>query len=264
MRIHNLAIVFYVGCLLLGSLTIGCADGTSESDPSPDLEKRKEKIMEKNVNVSEEALNRKARSTAILTKESVPQLASLPVIETENESKRRTTEEVAERAMALCIVAARGEGMELKMVNQLIKDFRLENALTPAERDFVKQESATELERAQFVWRYECCWVLLWSLGYVDELKRPDSICDVKFLVTLIKDKGRDKFIKDAKLRPQAEILDAADLIYRYHWACVDARINNRNAPAGLDEEIVMERHHALNWLIGYMAQAWDDVTTDT
>jgi hypothetical protein len=24
------------------------------------------------------------------------------------------------------------------------------------------------------------------------------------------------------------------------------------------------ERHYALNWLIGYLEQAWDDVSTDT
>ena len=27
---------------------------------------------------------------------------------------------------------------------------------------------------------------------------------------------------------------------------------------------VVMERHYALNWLIGYSDQEWDDVTTDT
>jgi hypothetical protein len=44
----------------------------------------------------------------------------------------------------------------------------------------------------------------------------------------------------------------------------VDARVNGRATPAGLDADVIMERHHALNWLIGYMDQAWDDVTTDT
>ena len=32
-----------------------------------------------------------------------------------------------------------------------------------------------------------------------------------------------------------------------------------------LHSGVVMERHHALNWLIGYSERAdWDDVTTDT
>jgi hypothetical protein len=40
--------------------------------------------------------------------------------------------------------------------------------------------------------------------------------------------------------------------------------MNNRAAPAELDEGIVMERHDALNWLIGSMNQEWDAVSTDT
>lgn len=30
------------------------------------------------------------------------------------------------------------------------------------------------------------------------------------------------------------------------------------------DAGVVQERHHALNWLIGYCGQDWDDITTDT
>jgi hypothetical protein len=72
------------------------------------------------------------------------------------------------------------------------------------------------------------------------------------------------QFIADAKLRDFSQILDQADLIYRYHWAVVDARVKQKPAPAGLEKGVVMERHYALNWLIGYMNQAWDDVSTDT
>ena len=65
-------------------------------------------------------------------------------------------------------------------------------------------------------------------------------------------------------MRPLSDILDQADLIYRYHWAVVDARINGQDAPAGLNSGVVLERHYALNWLIGYFDQAWDDISTDT
>lgn len=106
----------------------------------------------------------------------------------------------------------------------------------------------------QIAWRHECFWVILWALGYIDELGRPDTICDVKRAVSILRVNGSDGFLKNANLRPQSEILDAADLIFRYHWAVVDARVNQRDAPAGLD----------LNWLVGYMDQEWDDVSTDT
>lgn len=245
---------------------IGCSNNSPQSDASPEanLEARRQHIEQQETKVSEEAKARKDRSIAVLKAEKVPFVAHLPVIDTEAESTRRTIEQVATRAMALCIVAVKGEGLEQEVIDSLIKEHQLESAFTPKEQEFIKNPNTSEHDRVQFAWRYECYWVMLWALGFTDTLERPDTICDVSRAVSFLRDNGRDGFLKKAKLRSQAEILDAADLIYRYHWAVVDARINDREAPAGLDGGIVMERHHALNWLMGYMDQEWDDVSTDT
>ncbi|MGN6547434.1 MAG: DUF4272 domain-containing protein [Aureliella sp.] len=214
--------------------------------------------------MTDEAQVRKASSMAILKSEDVPLIEHLPAIESEAESTRRTTEEVATRALALCVVAVKGEGLEQEIVEHIIKDYGLASGFTPNEQKFIKDPNPSQHDRIQFAWRYECYWVMLWALGFIERLGRPDTICDVKQAVMIMQQNGRDGFMKMAKLRPQSEILDAADLIYRYHWAVVDARVNGREAPAGLDGGVVMERHYALNWLIGYMDQDWDDVSTDT
>ena len=61
------------------------------------------------------------------------------------------------------------------------------------------------------------------------------------------------------------ELLDQADLIYRLHWACVDARVMNMPAPQALEEGVVMERHRALFWLAGVDEMCgWDDVDLST
>jgi hypothetical protein len=44
----------------------------------------------------------------------------------------------------------------------------------------------------------------------------------------------------------------------------VDARLKGKKPPAGVEPGVTLERHHALNWLVGYMDRDWDDVTTDT
>lgn len=106
--------------------------------------------------------------------------------------------------------------------------------------------------------------VLLWALGVTDDPGPPDAIVDVPRLAETLRDLGTEGLRARAVLRPQAEILDAADLIYRYHWAVVNARLHGQPAPAGLDAGVVLERHHALNWLIGYAGQDWDDISTDT
>jgi hypothetical protein len=214
--------------------------------------------------MSDEAQARKQRSISVLKKAGVPVMENLPVIETESESRRRTTEEVATRAMALCLVAVKGEGLDQKTIDELVERFDLSDAFTPKETAFIKDPNPPHQDRIQFAWRYECYWTMLWALGYVDSFGIPDTICDVPKAVLILKENGREGFLKHAKLRSQAEILDAADLIYRCDWAVVDARVNGSEPPEGIDGGVVMERHYALNWLIGYMEQDWDHVSTDT
>ena len=215
--------------------------------------------------MSSPALARKARSEAICQAEGAPFAAHLPVIENEQTAKIRAVEEVAWRALALGLAAVKGEGLEQEQVLRVLNQYQLEAALTPKERAFIYEETPSESDRIQFAWRYECFWTLLWALSYIEELGRPDHICDVPLAVTIMVESGNaENFIKGAKLRSIGEILDAADLLYRYDWACVDARIKGEAAPAGLDSGVVLERHYALNWLVGYGDQAWDDISTDT
>lgn len=258
--------------LLLISFPIlgGCSSDSqlkADNSPqslSPTLEQRREVIEQRAIKGNPESLGRKQRSIATLKSEKVKFIEHLPVIETEAESKRRTTEEVAQRAIALAIVAVKGEGIEQSIIDKLVKDYNAESLFTPLEEAFISNPNPSLQERTQFSWRYEGYWVMLWALGYVNTLKRPDSICDVQKAIAFLRNYGSKEFIKKARLRSQQEILDAADLIYRYHWAVTDARINDKDKHAGLDPGVVLERHYALNWLIGYMGQEWDDISTDT
>jgi hypothetical protein len=97
----------------------------------------------------------------------------------------------------------------------------------------------------------------------VDELKPPHESADVEAETKIIHDAGAKDFIARAQLRSLDEILDANDYYYRLHWAVVELGLNGQESPAA-NEEIIVERHRALNWLIRYMNQEWDDVTTDT
>lgn len=213
---------------------------------------------------SAEATSRKTRSTERLKKEGVPTVSHLPVIEDSMSCRKRTAEEIAQRAIAVCITAVKGEGLEQETVKELVKKYGAEAFFTPAEKAFINNPTPSNQDRVNFAWRYECVWVLLWALGYVESLERPDKICDVVKLVGIVRDHSTEGLIKDAKLRPLDQLLDEADLIYRYHWAVTNARIKGEEAPAQLDGGVVMERHYALNWIIGYMDQAWDDISTDT
>jgi hypothetical protein len=231
---------------------------------APTLEERKAKVKAMEKKVSTEAVQRKERSEGVLVAEAVPVNKYLPVIETENEAMRRTKEQIAYRAMALLVVALKGEGLDQPTLNKIIKDYSLGAHFTPNERAFVNNKAPLQHDKVQFTWRYESAWTLLWALGYVESLEKPVAICDVPKAVKLMHERSSEQFIAAAKLRTLSEILDQADRIYRYHWAVVDARVNGKKSPSGLEPGVVLERHYALNWLIGYMKQEWDDISTDT
>ncbi|ABC30395.1 conserved hypothetical protein [Hahella chejuensis KCTC 2396] len=48
--------------------------------------------------------------------------------------------------------------------------------------------------------------------------------------------------------------------LWALHWAAIELRMKGESN-AAINEEIIMERHYALNWLIRYMNQGWDAIT---
>lgn len=245
-----------------GLLLMAFAVTTAVSAPSQN--ERKEKIQSMETKVSPEAASRKERSEALLRAEGIPINKTLPVIETEREARHRTKDEIAYRALALLVVAIKGEGLDQPTVDRIVKDYGLESRFTPKERSFIINASPSQHDRVQFAWRYEAAWTLLWALGYVEKLEKPSAICDVPRAVRFMQERNASQFVTDAKLRPLSEMLDQADRIYRYHWAVVDARVNGRKPLPDTEPGVTLERHYALNWLIGYMEQEWDDISTDT
>lgn len=214
--------------------------------------------------LADEAAERKARSFKILQAEGVLYINNLPVIGTAEESLRRTEEEVIRRLIALAIVSVKGETGDHSLGQNLVIQFGAKGFFTSSEQAFMDDTSPSGRDRAQFAWRYEAVHVLLWAIGITNDLGHPSSTTNVPLLASTLRDLGTDGLRNKAWLRPQAEMLDAADLIYRYHWAIVDARVNGGPVSSSLDPGVVYERHYTLNWLIGYAGQEWDDISTDT
>jgi hypothetical protein len=212
---------------------------------------------------SGEAEARKARSEARLRAEQVPILPSLPLIETESESRRRQSDEVGQRAVALVLVTLKALQAPPATLDSIATGYAAARFLTPDERAFMAKAEPSRQERAQFSWRAEGACVLLWSLSYLPDSGRPASECNVREMLNVLTTRTPEAFYAGARLRAQRELLDAADLIYRYHWATREAELNGKPMPDGLNGDVVEERHYALNWLVGY-DEEWDDVSTDT
>lgn len=218
---------------------------------------------------------RKAQSIKVLKECGIPYIDWLPVIDAEEEGEGpRSAQEIARRAVA-CLLAIQvacdiceendveysREFFEQKLENYDVKD-----ELTEKERIIFNGEP-TQQDAINMAWKYEAYWVLLWALGIVEELSFPDDTCDCEFAIEAVDSfDNMDSFMEQVTLRDWEEILQEADLIYRYDWAVVQARVDKKPAPAGMDSGVVFERHWAFNWLLGKNGdnENWDDVSTDT
>jgi len=209
------------------------------------------------------ALERKARSEARLQAMGVPFVTHLPAVPGDEEAVLRNGRDVALRAAALMVVAFRGEGMEQARAVSILREVGMWDAASPKEQAFLMEMHPQKQELVNFRWRYEALWVMPWALGHVD-LGPPTVICDVPKAAGLIRELGLREMVGAAKLRALSEILDELDFTYRCHWAVVDARVNDKEAPGGVDPGVVYERHYALNWLTVHGRAEWDDVSTDT
>jgi len=212
---------------------------------------------------TEAQLARRARNTAIIKKLGLPTNDHLPVVEDESVVKFRNPDEVAKRCLATVFCAVKGETNDKAFVDKLIEEYSGSGYLSPEEKKFIADPTPGKQQLIDFCWRYECVHVFLWALGGHERLEEPNTICKVPDEVRIIKKIGPKDFVSQAKLRPAAEILEMADLYYRLHWAAIELRLKSKTSKH-IDEGIIRERHRALNWLIRYLDQAWDDVTTDT
>ena len=212
---------------------------------------------------SAEQLDRKSETEALLQEKGIKVNKHLPCVPSSDNVKIREIDEIVDRAYALLIVAAKGEGIEQLYLDKMIERMGI-SKFSPRESEIVRSAQLTEQDKAYATWRYEGLYVMLWVLGKMRELKFPDEICDVQEVVGLMVAHSREEFQDSVQLKPVTEILDELDKVYRMNWACVDARIKGEQVSGPIIPGVVYERHYALNWLTNYQNQAWDDVQTNT
>ena len=232
-------------------------------------------VLESEAEESTADIDRRERSIAVLKKKKIPYLPKLKAAVLESEAIIRSADEIIQRLFAMYAVCVYCEVLgnqpkeqAMVYVNKIdaISGVNLQQYLTPEEKAVLAHDAPDQHMRAKFGWRYECCYILLWALGFEKKLCFPSQICDMSKMASIIWSVDDfSAFKKNAKMKSKTEILDAADLILRYHWACVDARIHQQKAPANLNGEVVFEWHYAMNWLLGANNRAdWDDISPNT
>lgn len=251
--------------IVLSSLLACGQSGTNSGNNKQPSEERITKPVE-NISATEDQQQRRAKSEEICKAHGIPiyKNPNSLFVGAEHDVEIRTKNEVVDRAIALLYLGLKSEGLEQVHLDKMNEEYKVDDKLTPVEKQYALATTPSQQQKVDANWRYESLHVLLWSLGYIDELSYPSELCNVADDVKIIYELGPEKFREQAKLRSKQEILDQADLILRYDWACVNARVKNEPAPGELDSSVVYERHYSLNWLINYLNQDWDDISTDT
>jgi hypothetical protein len=200
----------------------------------------------------------------------------------EHVDRIRSAVEVACRCIVLYAVVAAGHREPQDPLVAWLRREELWDGVSPKESEFLLSISPTEKQRIQASWRAEALFPLLWSLRLIHELPSPQKICDVQLMQRVLPALFGlvVQFVSSARLRSDADIHAANEDIYQIHWRVRDFQLRHEPTPPGklprmphpdfdppadsYNAGVVQERHYALNWLIGYGGQDWDDITTDT
>lgn len=227
-------------------------------------------------------IERLKRSYSELRKRKVPVYGGPLFVEDQSEVVGQSHQDVARRALILFAVELQAEGVSRDETHSILDTLELWEFVSPKEKEFLFNENPDPLESQKLVWRLESIWVLMWALGYIEELGWPSGMCDVPKLVGLLEPHEKStEFITKAALRSISDLLDAQDLTMRIHWAIRDAYLHHQGIiPEDLDWSgksnsvlvtesavtgVIEQRHYVLNWLLNFLSpEDWDSVDTPT
>lgn len=220
-------------------------------------------------------IKRKEKSIAILKEKDIPFIEHMCVSAYDSDSVILSKADMIHRLAAIFATSVKAEiytcgeyddnpvGAAKEILESLEKLYHFSEYLSGEEKAYIDNASPSESEHNRFGWRYECCSVILWALSMM-ELKQPTEICDASEIGHIIWNNDFDSLMKKVIVRSREEIIDMQDLVYRYDWACVDARINGKRLDS-LDGEIIYEWHYTLNWLTSVDGITdWDKVSPRT
>lgn len=210
---------------------------------------------------------RKIASEACLSKRGIAINQFLPLIESEDETRLRSPDELLRRLVALWAVSGTAFLKDDPHFRDYVESTGTQSWLSAKERKFLVNDARSERDYIAFSWRLEALYFLVWCGGLVDQIDLPVDESSIGAIAHLFPDnmEAPDKLASALRMRGKAEILDWADKLYRLHWAVRDARLNGKPGPKGIIGGAVQEWHYAVNWITCYADEDdWDEVDTDT
>lgn len=140
------------------------------------------------------------------------------------------------------------------VINQMNEKLNIKSALSPEDNKFLNAMSEQKVQKQGLqdaTWAFEECAMLMWTLSLIDK-PNSDKECNVEQLDNLFFNiNSYNELLSKCILKSKEEILEQTDLLFRYHWACRETRMQGKQLPQ-LNEMIVQEQRRALEWVLNW------------
>ncbi len=185
----------------------------------------------------------------------------LPLLEESNILKSK--EEILGRVCLLHALVGCSYGFPVDNAKNWLEKEKLVAYLTEKERTLFSEVSIKD-DFVAYRTKVESIWTLCWVLQkvHVFDFRKLCSDSLVKLLPDLKTGESVTKFSENIELRKAKSVIANCDLAYCLHWAIVDSHINNKDLKLHVAPYVIIERRHALEWLLS--KDDWDSVTLDT
>jgi hypothetical protein len=203
----------------------------------------------------DEAAKRRRRTVGYLSLWKVEvDLGAVPV-PTSQTAALQSAADTCNRAMALCLLALKGQGLTQLETFAFADAYGVWDALDAQETDFILDAEPTGDAVLNYAWKYEGLHALEWALGLNRHLIFPvDPIDPAKVLEIAIRAIATVEADRRPRLRTPKELLDAADVARCLAAIAASARREGVPMPGDLHPGVVHERDLALSWLLAAVA----------
>lgn len=196
---------------------------------------------------------RKLNSEKRLASLGIVLIDNLPLTESEHDVNLRSAQQIARRILILAYLncVAYDPDLQQEVMMFLIRE-KLWDEASANEKTLFNMPKLGDDQVAEIQWRAESIWAMLWAIDKVDSLELPVKEADLQAIFTLLPGFFEDTsdFIRTARIRDRAEILDETDFIFRLQWAIREADNRGEVVPQ-INASVSYERYVSLTWIIG-------------
>lgn len=200
-----------------------------------------------------------------LNKLGVPTNSALPKVVIKS---LRTSVEVAKRINIFGVfIAICDDPKSIPFFKKLIEEQDMVNVLSKSEKIILNRGKILRQEEIDKSWYQEGLYALSWCLGIIEKIELPQNEANLNPIFPhLPPEIDIKKFVDNAKLIDDQEVLQETEFYYGLHWALRHPEswsILNKLKYKKYNLSIVRERRKSFEWLIDDSLE-WDDISLDT